>query len=234
MQQWCILRVAASRTLKLADGLEECGFRVWIPREMRLMRFGKKRELIERPVPILPEFVFADFAELGAMRNLSHGLPFKVWDETGRRMRTHHLPAFSIFQLHGRVARETDDSLAPLRAIETSLGIANDRRRNRKDGPSTPPQFKAGEQVFTDANGFVGIKLTVSEDSTGKIVKVFHKDWSMPLEISAWNLRRIVVSENEPKGFLRVADWGIAGSSRRHFLADREGHSDLAAIGSIA
>lgn len=207
MTDWCILRCASSQTLNLAASLSEAGFEVWTPREIREKRMGKKREIIEQEMPILPEWVFASMEDLTDLLNLSHssGLPYRVWDKRLRRIVLRDHPRFQVFRMHGTVRPQADNVLAPLRELEAALSAALLRRRERARCKGPAPRFEAGQIVRVDG-GFEGLNLKVAEANQGKVVKLTHPDWMWTVEISAWRLSDIQLSQAPPEhSVLRTA-----------------------------
>jgi len=190
---WCILRTSGSRTIPLMLSLREVDFDVWTPIEERSRLAGRKREIIEQQVAILPGYVFARNTHLTDLLTLSRSpsLNYRVWDSEKRQMVTKGHPYFSVFQMHGRIRAQSEQSLAPLRALEESLRKVADRRRERAGQKGLPPRFTAGQIVRVNEGGFGGLQLIVAEDNQGKDVKLIHPDWTWPVEISAWKLADI-------------------------------------------
>lgn len=192
-RRWCILRTSGARTIPLMLSLREAAFEVWTPIEKRFRLGGRKREPVEQEVAILPGYVFARYIHLTDLLSLSRSpsLNYRIWDADKRQMVTKGHPYFSVFQLHGRIRAQSDQSLAPLRALEESLQRVADRRRDSAGQKGLPPQFTAGQIVRVDEGGFAGLDLTVAETNQGKDVKLTHPDWTWPVEISAWKLAAI-------------------------------------------
>ncbi len=197
MTDWYILRVAGSGTLRLASSLNEAGFGCWCPVEVREVLIGRKREPVEKEIPILPEYVFAKSENLHALLALSHSpsLNYRVWDKVSRKMVDKGHPPFSVFRVHGRYHPVTDASLSPMRALEARLAEVAERRRQRALTNEPLPKFAAGEVVRVDGGGFEGLQLTVAEANEGKMVKLVHPAWMWTVEISAWKLRDVQLSQ---------------------------------------
>lgn len=111
---WCILQTAGGRTLPLARSLTAAGVEVWTPvrtirrpapGQRRRLVMGQRRKMIEVDVAILPGFVFARASALTDLVRIS-------FDEGSRH------PAFTVFQVAGRVPLVSDASVAGLRQEE--------------------------------------------------------------------------------------------------------------------
>lgn len=211
---WCILRTSAAGTLALAQSLKDVGYAVWAPLEMRERLAGPKREKVEQAVAILPGYVFAAMDRLPDLLALSRSpsLNYRIWDADQRKMITKGHPYFSVFRMHGCVRPQSEQSLAPLRALEASLMMLAEIRRGHAErrrlqslhkGP--PPRFMAGSLVYVGGGGFAGLRLVVAEDSDGKDVKLIHPDWTWPIEISAWKLNEIQLENGLPEPAAAIA-----------------------------
>lgn len=198
---WCILRTSSSQTLNLAASLTDAGYEVWAPTELREKRIGKARKVTEQSFAIMPSFVFARMKHLADLLLLSHSptLNYRVWDSEQRRMVVKGHPAFSVFRSNGQVRPQTDASLTDLRTLEASLQKAAERRREQAKQKGPTPRFKAGQVVKVDGGGFEGLRLTVAEANEGKVVKLIHPDWMWTVEISAWKLRDVQLSQASPE-----------------------------------
>ncbi len=198
---WCILRTSARQTLDLAASLADAGYDVWTPVEIRERLAGRKRELVEQRIAIVPGYVFARMDDLTGLLSLSRSptLNYLAWDaEKGRMVGKGH-PHFSVFHLHGRCRPQHDKSLAPLRAIEESLQKAAARRKEQAKHKGPIPQFRVGQLVRVDGGGFEGLTMTVAKANDGKQVTLIHPDWVWTVEISAWKLRDIQAIQAEPE-----------------------------------
>lgn len=111
---WCILSTSGGRTLPLARSLAKAGVEVWTPTrtirrpapgQRRRLVMGQRRKMIEVDVAILPGFVFARADRLDDLAAIAH-------DPMSRH------PAFTVFQVAGRVPLVADASIAGLREEE--------------------------------------------------------------------------------------------------------------------
>lgn len=200
MGDWIILRCAGSSTLQLARSLAEAGFEAWTPVEVRSKLVGRKRERIEQAIPILPNYVFAPADRLADLLALarSPSQTHQVWDSQARRMVTKGHPWFEVFRLHGKVRPQTERDLASLRALEADLANLAEARRAQAKQKGPAPKFNAGDVVRVEG-GFEGLRLTVVEPNEGKVVKLSHPDWMWTVEISAWKLRDVQLSQASPE-----------------------------------
>lgn len=201
MTDWCILRTSPSRTLALADSLLAGGFDVWTPRTIRELRVGKKRDLVEQEVAILPEYVFAPASHLAELLGIarSPALNFRVWDKEQKRMVLKGHPYFTVFRPHGQISSLSDRDLAALRQLEASLKAATERRREKAKRKGPAPKFHAGQIVRVDSGGFEGLRLRVAEENPGKFVTLTHPDWMWTVDISAWMLKLVQIEQGQPE-----------------------------------
>jgi hypothetical protein len=111
---WCILSTSGGRTLPLARSLAAAGIEVWTPKrtirrpapgQRRRLVMGQRRKMIEVDVAILPGFVFARAVHLDDIAGI-------VIDPASQH------PAFTVFQIAGRVPLVTDASVSGLREEE--------------------------------------------------------------------------------------------------------------------
>ncbi len=193
---WCILRCSSSQTLQLAASLNDAGFRAWTPVEVRQVLAGKERKPTEKPTAVIPSFVFARLSDAPALLALSRSptLNYRVWDAEQRKLVTKGHPHFTVFHLHGRRSSVTEASLAPLRALEGELQALTERRREKARCKGPAPRFTAGQIVRIDGGGYEGLDLTVQHSNEGKLVTLTHPAWLWTVEISAWKLNAVQVS----------------------------------------
>lgn len=203
---WCILRTAGSCTLRLAESLAEAGFDVWTPVETRSKLVGRKRERVEQRMPILPNYVFAKADRLGELLALSRSSAqtYQTWDSAQRRMVAKGHPWFEVFRLHGKVRPQSDRDLASLRSVEADLARIAQVRREKAQRKGPAPRFLAGQVVRVEG-GFEGLRLTVVEPNAGKVVKLSHADWMWTVEISAWKLQSVQISQAPPEQGAAIA-----------------------------
>jgi hypothetical protein len=123
---WCILSTSGGRTLPLARSLANAGLEVWTPKrtirrpapgQRRRLVMGQRRKMIEVDVAILPGFVFARAVHLDDLAAIAH-------DPAARH------PAFTVFQLGGRVPMVSDASVAGLREEEAAAAAVTQALRD--------------------------------------------------------------------------------------------------------
>lgn len=197
---WAILRCKGSSTLRLARSLADAGFGTWAPVELRSHLVGRQRKRVESEFPILPEYVFAPAHHLTDLLALSHSpsLNYRVWDSEQRRMVERGHPVFSLFRLNGQFRPIADRALNSLRELEASLDLVAQRRREQERQKGPIPRFTKGDEVRVDG-GFEGLVLTVAAPNVGKMVQLAHPAWMWTVEISAFKLKAIQVSQALPE-----------------------------------
>lgn len=153
---------------------------------------------MEQSIAITPRFVFARADRLAELLTLSRSpsLSFQVYDPDLRRMVMKGHPYFTVFHFQGRCPTVSDASIAPLREIEGRLAIVADRRREVAKRKGEPPRFHAGDIVRVNSAAFGGLDLEVVAANAGKMVLVTYPGWLQPIEISAWTLRDVQVSDS--------------------------------------
>ena len=163
---WCILSTSSGRTLPLARSLSEAGLEVWTPTrtirrpapgQRRRLHMGQRRKMIEVDVAILPGFVFARATHLDDLAGLSH-------DPASRH------PAFTVFQIGGRVPMVSDASVAGLReeearaaAFAQSLRDADTREEARR---------RRAEFMRTEKARRAALRRERREFSIGQMVQI--------------------------------------------------------------
>jgi hypothetical protein len=203
--EWCILKVASARTLKLAETLRAAGIDAWSPQRTikrdapgnrRRVALKQPKVMIEIDLPIIPGFVFAradrldDIIRAGALPYGPH-------------------PAFSLLQVGDRVPLVGEKQIAGLRAAEAEAGaaIAGERdaerwqqerraravrlgteRARRKALRQEIRALSAGEQVTVDdMPALAGVVGTVIKGwGTAALI---HFGGSLTMEVEAWRVR---------------------------------------------
>lgn len=190
MTDWCILRVSAPSTIRLAKSLVEAGFDAWTPIETvkpvpHQPREGERRrpprklpETITRP--LYQTFVFARADRLLDLIALAHSpsLTYQVWDSDKRRMVLKGHPYFTLFRYAGTYPTIPDAALDPVRKIAA-------RRKPR----GKPREFKPGDRVKLTEGAWAGLNGVVRRKA-GKLLEVvfegfaqsaqFHPDLLFP------------------------------------------------------
>ncbi|OHT19923.1 MULTISPECIES: transcription termination/antitermination protein NusG [Edaphosphingomonas] len=138
MGDWCILRMKGQSTLPVFRALAEAGYDVWTPIQIQSRRVPRSKSRVERPVPIMPTYVFARAARI---RDL-----FEVSQTVG----------FSVFHHRDRVPLIADREIEGLRTAEER---AKPRDRKRV--------FRVGERVRVPEGAFAGLEGIV-EQSDGR------------------------------------------------------------------
>lgn len=214
--EWCILRVASARTLKLVETLTAAGINAWSPRRTikreapgnrRRVALKQPKVMMEIDLPIIPGFVFAcadnldDIIRAGAVVYGPH-------------------PAFSLLQVGDRVPVVGERQIAGLRDAEANAAaaIAGERdaegreqerraravrlgteRARRKALRQEIRTLAAGEQVTVDdMPALAGIVGTVVKGwGTGALINF---GGSLTMQVEAWRVRPSgVQSENTPQ-----------------------------------
>lgn len=161
--QWCILRMAAARTLSVAKSLARDGFDVWTPVEVRQQRRARSRERVEKEIALMPTYVFAPAERLRDLVSLSV-LQFSPY------------PDFTVFRYQDRFPVIADETLRPLRIAE------------RKGTPlEKVRKFTQGERVKLLERGFEGLSGIVETDD-GKFALVCFPGFNIPIKVASMHL----------------------------------------------
>jgi transcription antitermination factor NusG len=163
MGQWCILRVGASRTIRLADALAP--FNAWTPRETFKRRIPRKTERETVTIPIMPTYVFAPAHYIMDLIELA-----QAWDKA--------CPDFSLQRHPDRIgyAVTPDSQLNPLRLAERA-GTPLEQVRT----------FAHGERVKLTEGGFSGMSGIV-ETSDGKFTMLAFPGFAIPIKVETLRL----------------------------------------------
>jgi transcription antitermination factor NusG len=169
---WCILRMAGSRTLALAQSLAKAGYDVWTPVETQERRLPRSKAKVTREVVLMPTYVFARARQL---RDLLAETMAPVSDH----------PAFTVFRHGDRFPLISDRSLDPLRVAE------------RKGTPlEKVRQFDQGERVKLTERGFEGLSGIV-ETTKGQYTMVCFPGFVIPIKVATMHLLPEVDSAQE-------------------------------------
>lgn len=149
--RWCVLRMAAPRTLKVVTSLRDAGIEIWTPvveRQRRAPRSKKKAEgTVEHP--IAPTIAFARAIHIAELRAI-------------RRDPSSPHPAFSLLQHRGSVVEINDSDLTGLRlAQEREQRKAGSVRKDRAQ------PLDVGSAVMMEEGAFAGMSGIV-ESSDGR------------------------------------------------------------------
>lgn len=147
MSDWCILRTSGRNTLGLAESLSNAGFDSWTPQEVLVRRATRAKTRVERPMPIMPTFVFARARDVSDLIRLA---------ATPRKKQ----PDFSVFHYQGRIPLVSDRAIEPLRTAELRA-VPKARKR----------MFQPGQAVHLPEGAFTGLSGIV-EESNGKFTLV--------------------------------------------------------------
>lgn len=172
MTDWCILRMAPSRTLAVARSLADAGFEVWTPTETVTRRVGHSRDRREEVRPIAPGFVFAPYVRVNELAELARSnLPYRVWDPEQRRMVVKGYPHFSVFRHLDTYPWVADRELDALRLAE----------QRGKSKVKVPPLAR-GARVKHPESGFEGMVGTV-QGTKGRYALVIFDGFALPVQI---------------------------------------------------
>lgn len=186
MNDWCILRCAASRTLPVAAALTAAGFQSWTPIETIDVRCERTRKRKRRQQPITPTFVFGAYEQLNDLRQMqiSATQGYKVWDCEARRLVSRGVPQFHLFRSGGKYPSISDLALEPLRRFELQrLPLVS------------PSKFEVGERVTLKGGGFEGLVVTII-GTKGRLLEVVFPGWPVGVLVDP---RRVVTVSERPK-----------------------------------
>lgn len=175
---WCILRMAAGRTLAVADALCAAGIEAWTPREehsRRVPRSTARRSIV---APVTPTIVFARYDRLGDLLALSKSpqQTYQQWDAERGCMVTHGIPYFTVFRFQDGYPRIADRDLDALRLAE-KRGAKQQKVR----------QFMVGDAVRLPDAGFDGLIGEV-EDVAGRYTMVLFPGFTLPIKVEPKHL----------------------------------------------
>lgn len=203
--EWCILRVASARTLKLAETLRAVGIDAWSPRRtIKRDAPGKRRRIalkqpklmLEIDLPIIPGFVFACADRLDDIIRAS-ATPFGPHPSFSLLQVGDRVPLVGEPQIAGLVAAEaeataaiTEERLAEgreeeRRARATRLGTERARRKALRQEVKA---LSAGQQVTVDdMPALAGVVGTVVRGwGTSALI---HFGGALTMEVEAWRVR---------------------------------------------
>lgn len=170
---WVILRTAPASTIGLAKSLAAAGFTAWTPVEDQRKRRPRSNDWVDRTVPMLPSFVFADAVGLPALAALA----MKV--EKAQ-------PAFSVFRYAGRIPVITAASLDALRAMESKAAHRAEMER-RKAMKRPDCQLPVGTAVAITDGPYQGMRGTI--DRVKRKNAIVHIAGRHYVTVGAWLLR---------------------------------------------
>lgn len=170
---WCILRTAPASTMNLAKTLGEAGFTAWTPVEAQTRKRPRSSVTVERTVPMLPSFVFADASNLRRLATLA-------------LMVEKRQPAFSVFRSAGRIPIITEASLAHLRQMEDRAAQRAEIAR-RKATRRERCELGIGTAVAITEGPFRGTRGTI--ERVKRHNAVVHLQGGRSVTVGAWLLR---------------------------------------------
>ncbi len=171
MTDWCILRMAAPRTLAVVKSLASAGLEVWTPIETRPCRKGRSRDRAAKAIPVLATFAFAKAQYLPELIRI-------------REDPVSPHPDFSVFHHRDGIPLISDRDLDALRDFELTAARAYARKLPRE-------MLKTGTHVRVSDDAFAGLNGVVLEESKGKFVMVAFPGWAIPVQIAQYQLRAI-------------------------------------------
>jgi len=175
---WCILRTRAANTLSLVDTLTRDGFTAWTPVETISRQIPRKKVRVERRVPFVPTYVFADARQLSDLRLLA-ALPVKD-----------HVD-FVVYRYTGKFVFIADRQLDALRAVE-------DRATRRAMVHRKAAPIPAGAMVRATSGIMTGLPGVV-ESSGEKITIVCFLGSNLSWEVTTSTLKIIDVKLGEAR-----------------------------------
>lgn len=155
--EWCILRTAGAKTLRLCASLKAHGFEAWTPVEV------VKPPLVRREGirAMIPRYVFALGHQAEDLLRLSHG--------------EHRHPKFNLVMLASRIARTSEAAIQQLRDAE-----AMTVPRKQMSPYSRGKRVRVTRGNFSGMNGIV-------ERSDGREAEIWmtmfgnHRRFTLPL-----------------------------------------------------
>lgn len=145
---WCILQCAGANTLKLFEALIGEGLSAWTPLRWNVARMPVTRARYDKPVPMMPGYVFGDVGHIDQLVRLS-------------AMRRRDFPRFRFLEsASGRqfTPLVPDSELASVRERETHLRAVFEGEKRKGDKPPKPGlgvEVKMPEGPFGGLNGVV-------------------------------------------------------------------------------
>lgn len=166
---WCILRMAAPRTITVVQSLTRAGFDVWTPTDWVPCRMTKARKRRKRPEPLLSTFAFAradhlpDLIAIMASPVAQH-------------------PDFSILRHGDGFALIEDQELEALRTFEKDTQRATDRSQ-------PAPVFKIGDRVALPNRDAFASMNGVVEAVEGKFYVLVFPGSTLRIKADAWEMK---------------------------------------------
>ncbi len=162
MSDWCILRMAASSTVALADSLARAGYDVWTPIETKQRRTGPSRDRKQVRAPIMPTYIFARTHHIGELSAIAN-----AWTKDHRD--------FSLMRFNNRFPLIADACLSAVRLEE--------RRVKPK---AQLPAFAPGSSVKLAEGGFAGMSGIVQHTDRDYVLVAFPHTTMPPIRIASW------------------------------------------------
>lgn len=167
---WCVLRMAAPRTVTVVQSLVRVGIEVWTPTDWVPCRPTKTRSRRKRPVPLLSTFAFARAEWLPELIAI-------MASPTSKH------PDFSILRHGDGFALVEDPGLQGLRDHEVSCRRATDRSQ-------PAPVFKIGDPVKLPKRDAFASMNGVVEKVEGKFYVIGFPGWSLPIKAEPWEMAK--------------------------------------------
>lgn len=166
---WCILRMAAPRTVIVVRSLRRAGIEAWTPTELVPYRSEETRKRGRRPIPLLSTFAFARVEYLPELIGI-----------TADPVSPH--PDFSILR-HG-------DGFALIEDIElTALRIYERDSQLRADRKLPPPEFKIGAEVTLPKRDAFASMNGVIEAKEGKFYVLVFPGSTLRIKAEPWEMK---------------------------------------------
>lgn len=185
MDGWCVLRMAAPRTLRVTVSLAEAGFEVWTPVLDELRRVPRTKRFRAVKVPLLPTIVFAPYVDVPELLAI-------LADPRPRH------PPFRMFRHDNTYPKVPDRQLEALREIERRAAetAAVHARRMRPQA-----RFTKGQPVHAPHGPFAGLEGEVIREGKGKedVVTVVFPGFKLPVKIPSWHLESLRGSGTQPE-----------------------------------
>lgn len=181
---WCILRMAAGRTLAVADSLSAAGIEAWTPKEVQRRRLHRSRKAAEdHTVAMAPTFVFAR----------AHALPDLLRIMS---MPVSPHPPFGLFRFAGRIPVVGERDMEFLRSAEKKA----ERRQKRSHRYIYPrgTHVRIDQEAHPAFGGMIGVVEACQGKEARVTLALFGR--TVEFKVATWLLRTDDVTNGEPSG----------------------------------
>jgi hypothetical protein len=185
MGEWCILQMAAFRTLAVVKSLRAAGIEAWTPTATVRSRWARSRKYVDRDAALLPSFAFAPAHSLTDLLEITH------------RPDSGH-PAFTVFHGVDGQPYVGHINLDPLREYELTARAAwqemieaQAREAKRKTKRSKARAYVLGQRVTVDKPAFAGLVGSIAVKKSNGDLELMFEGYSQGVTVAACDVAPI-------------------------------------------